>query len=85
MDLIEHVVGSSGLESDSANGEASSVSRLELFPSVASFAEAPPPGHCSGPSVSLSFDLGPVETVPWSSMTTFVDSITVFECLLNTL
>ena len=40
------------------------MSGLELFPGVASFVEASSPDLCSEPSVLLSSDLGPIETVP---------------------
>ena len=46
------------------NGEASFASRLELFFGVASFTEASSLDACYGPSVSLSYDLGAIETVP---------------------
>ena len=40
------------------------MSRLGLFPSVASFAKESSPGAHSGPSVSLSSDLRSVEIAP---------------------
>ena len=58
LDPTKLVVGSSGYESDLANGEASFVSRLELFPGVASFVEASSLYACSVPLMSLSSDLG---------------------------
>ena len=63
LDHIVLVVRHSGWDDDSTNSKASSVSRLDLFPSAALFAKTSSSNVYSEPSVSLSSDLGPIGIV----------------------